>query len=40
MRSSNEFSSLEPGQELWVTWSEEQAFALPDASGGEERKEE
>jgi putative spermidine/putrescine transport system ATP-binding protein len=39
MRSSNELSSLNPGQELWVTWSEEQAFALP-ASGTEEAKEE
>lgn len=39
MRSSNELSALSPGQELWVTWSEEQAFALP-ASGTQEAKEE
>jgi putative spermidine/putrescine transport system ATP-binding protein len=39
MRSSNELSSLSPGQELWVTWSQEQAFALP-ASDALEAKEE
>ena len=39
MRSSNELSSLNPGQELWVTWSEGQGFALP-ASGAKESKEE
>jgi putative spermidine/putrescine transport system ATP-binding protein len=39
MRSSNELSSLNPGQELWVTWSEEQAFALP-ASARQKGREE
>jgi putative spermidine/putrescine transport system ATP-binding protein len=32
IRSSDEVPSLQPGQELWVTWSEEQAFALPSGS--------
>jgi putative spermidine/putrescine transport system ATP-binding protein len=40
MRSSNALLSLNAGQELWVTWSEEQAFALPAASGADEAKEE
>jgi putative spermidine/putrescine transport system ATP-binding protein len=40
IRSSNELPSLQLGQELWVTWSEEQAFALPAVSTEEDCKEE
>jgi putative spermidine/putrescine transport system ATP-binding protein len=40
VRSSSELPSVTGGQELWVTWSEEKAFALSGVSSEEERKEE
>jgi putative spermidine/putrescine transport system ATP-binding protein len=40
IRSLSELPPLATGQELWVTWSAERAFALSGVPGEEEKKEE
>ena len=40
IRSLSELPPLTTGQELWVTWSAERAFALSGVPGEEEKKEE